>query len=50
MVPTTIGIGIGVVFDGQGGGGGGSVPANALRDRAGNLILTRSGDYILPRT
>ena len=31
-------------------GGGAVVPANAIRDRAGNYILDRSNDYILTRT
>jgi hypothetical protein len=29
--------------------GGGGIPANALRDRAGDPILDRAGNYILVR-
>lgn len=34
---------------GFGGGDGGVVPADALRDRDGNPILDRFGEYILTR-
>jgi hypothetical protein len=32
-----------------GGTGGGGAPAQALRDRANNLILDRAGNFILTR-
>lgn len=42
-----IGIGIGVGYGGAPIGA--SIPAAAIRDRAGNAIVSRSGSYILAR-
>lgn len=42
-------MGMGLGLGGQRGGGAAEIPADAIVDRAGNYILTRSGDYITTR-